>query len=195
VRANFQYSELDFASEDRTEGILGIVFGSTTRDASCDKGIERFGDQVIDRVSAASEPAAKLTFLRELDPNVILTLQELASGCNSAQRLADTNGSQVRNGCAGRVSFTIFIESDSQDGDKECVRVTVIKDLVAVCIVDRTGVRPLPPSKERLEEGSNNVCVCITEKSVRRARDPRGGRPVEGAENMRQGAHLAKTAS
>jgi hypothetical protein len=138
VRANFQYSELDFASEDRTEGILGIVFGSTTRDAGCDKGIEGFGDQVIDRVSAASEPAAKLTFLRELNPNVVLTLQKLASGCNSAQRLADTNGSQVRNGCAGSVSFTIFIESDSQDGDKECVRVTVIKDLVAVCIVDRT---------------------------------------------------------
>jgi hypothetical protein len=92
VRANFQYSELDFASEDRTEGILGIVFGSTTRDAGCDKGIEGFGDQVKDRVSAAGEPAAKLTFLRELNPNVVLTLQKLASGCNSAQRFADTNG-------------------------------------------------------------------------------------------------------
>ena len=175
MRANFQYSELDFAPEDRTEGILGVVFGGTTRDASCDKGIEGFGDQVVDRVRAAGEPAAKLTFLRELDPNVVLTLQELASSCNSAQRLADTNRSQVRNDCAGSVSFTILIESDSQDGNKECVRVTVIEDLVAVCIVDRAGVRPLPPSEERLEEGSNNVCVCISEKSIRRAGDPRGG--------------------
>ena len=82
----FSNAPLHRFSENGTIGICGVVVNHGARDICLDKGIEGLGHQMVYCTSSSFEANTELTRSCEAGPDGALTLQQLATSRNPAQR-------------------------------------------------------------------------------------------------------------